>query len=126
MNRMIGLLRLAPAAARTAAVGVVLTLGVSAIGGAWAETRIVDMDCPAQKDRKVTLKPGEDSVSFLVNSCVCKESAEELKNQILAGVNPGGGYSVGGMEIKPGQTITKTLYCYTMDQVLEFTASGSQ
>ena len=108
-----------------AGVALLLGVGVLGIGDAWAETAIVVINCPGEKEKKVKLKVSDDSVTFEVHGCVCDTSAEVLKQTIMLASIPGGGYSIGGQKIAQGQTITKTLYCYTMEQVQEILSGGN-
>ncbi len=125
MNRLPTSTWLARALIRAAVVACaasVLGVGVFDIDDSWAKTRTVTMSCTgesAQDAQKVTLKPGEDAVSFSVHYCVCDTSAEKLKQQILSGVDPGR-YTSEARKIGPGETITLTLYCYTDRMFREF------
>lgn len=94
-------------------------LGASTVG-ANADTKVVKVgECSG--DRKVTLELDEDTLQWKVEpgsqyeTCICHDSAEELKKLALAYVkNPGPlpASHLRPVSVAPGETKSGTFYCY--------------
>ena len=122
MNDSTEPLGLAQASIRIAvAASFALLLGVGAFGidDAWGEARTITIETTEAKVIKVNLGLNNATVIFKINGCYCATSAQKIKEWVVGGF---GEYteSFGPYSIAPGQTITRTYYCYSKKQVVDF------
>ena len=124
----LGFARVPIRTALAAGIALVIGAGVFGVGDAWAapaEVLEVLIKCPAEKKKKVTLRPGQNTIYLRVANCFCRENANQLKQYITSNANPVSDFAMLGIQIKPGETIKKTIYCYTREQLLGLTSSGN-
>ncbi len=101
--------------------GGLLSFGLSD-GRAEAAEKVIEVQCPAQKNVDVTVPADIDSVRFDVKGqCWCSRDIGQLKSAALAGqfgsarfldTRQAPGYEVRA-PIKPGETVEVKIYCYT-------------
>jgi hypothetical protein len=136
-----------------AGVALLISLEIFVVGDAFASddltitpeesqqydegARMIVMNCPGEKEKRVTLKVIDDTVKFKVDGCYCTNEPENLKKKVLEvlsdkkrkwkefpGVLPGAPLKISSFEsvfgpitVEAGKTVTKTYNCYSAEQL---------
>ena len=113
-----------------AGIALLISFGIFGVGDACAGVvgEEVVMECPAEKEKKITLKVMDNIVNLKINGCYCTNERENAKRKLLELLSGKGDFTpsrgvnelqviFGPIPIEAGETITKTYYCYSGEQI---------